>query len=122
MLTITSRTFNAGGKRVTVRAVQPQKPGGLANIGWRWPGYDVNVTIDGNKYLRVGGLMVRVNGNFAWSLGSMEPYVPNPMNTLNAYDCGKYGCTPHSYKTADFALNHLADFIKCSIEGTVWTP
>lgn len=114
MLTTPSRTFNAGKDkhRLTLRAVQPEKPTGLAGVGWRWPGYDLNLTMDGFTHKRVGSLMVRESGNYAWSLGSIPGYEWT-FNSLHKETCAKYSCGPHSYKTADFALDHVKDFIQC---------
>lgn len=122
MLSTSSKTFTTiNGFRVNVRAVQPQRPTGLMAIGWTWPGYDINVTILEEKQERLGSLMARPSGNFAWSLGTWYPHWTS-MNTLNAYNLQKLGLTPHSYKTADFAFNHLCNFIKCQLEGTRFVP
>jgi hypothetical protein len=114
-----SKTFSAAGHRVTVRTVEVQRPTGLLSVGWRWPGRDITVVIDGQKHERIGSLMVRDNGNWAFAMGSVEGLWTN-YNTLNRMNTAPH--LPYSYKSEEIAFKHLCRYIEEQLEGKVHHP
>jgi hypothetical protein len=88
-------------------------------VGWRWPGRDVTVVVDGERHERVGSLMVRDNGNWAFSVASADGLWKN-YNTLNKRDTFPH--PPFSYKTEEFAFNHFCRYIREQLEGKAFTP
>lgn len=116
---MSSTTFaTVNGKRVTVRTLEPERPTGLAAIGWKYSGPDVTVVIDGVRHDQVGSLMLRANGNYAWSLASMNAFCQR-YNTLDEYSTGR---PPYSYKTLESAFTSLIRFIKAQNGGEAFAP
>lgn len=114
-----AQTFTAGDWRVTVTAIDQKPPTGLSIVGWHRSGYEVNVrgrnlkTGETFSDKCAGGLMWRSSGGCAWSLGSRDGMWGHG-NTLNKDNGG-----PWSYRTDQFAFNHLVAFIKLNLESGV---
>lgn len=117
------KTFLVGNIQVKLRIVNSQRPGGLANIGYIWPGYDVNITISGVLYARCASLIHRPNSftrnNFAWSIGGIGDLIKT-YNSLNAIDTAPY--KPYTYRNADLAFNAIHRYIVSQLSGSTFKP
>jgi hypothetical protein len=107
-------TFDAGVFRVNVRVVNPERPTGLARVGYRQNGWDITVRVKGpareQTHDRVGTIMWRDNGRAAWSLAS-KPGLWEHANTLDK----KHG-RPWSYASDEAALRGMIAYIRESLE------
>lgn len=115
-----SKTFVVNGKKVTVRSVNAERPTGLMSVGWTNPGPDINVTVDGVKYKRIGGIHYGRNGTtFSFYIGSQKG-LWNFYNTLSKESVAPYPVSV--YKTEGFAFTRLCEYIRSQLEGKPFIP
>lgn len=102
------------GTKITARVVQPQRPTGLAGVCWTQQDEDVNITVAGHKFTRVGSIMwTQIAGyvpSYGWSLGEETGFWLS-CNTLG------YKGKRWTFKHPDAAFRNLCEYVRSSIAG-----